>query len=140
MNRTELLKSTAYWTQMLQLDVLELVNGYMKKHNMSPAQFAQHLGVSKGYVSQLLNGNFDHRISKLVELALACESVPSLSFENAENAEKVVASYRMEPIKWSKRLEYVKPAMSLVPKKFKYSGCMQFTKETVEDGNVNIVA
>lgn len=125
---------------MLQLDVLELVSGYMKTHNMTQAQFAKHLGVSKGYVSQLLNGNFDHRISKLVELALACESVPSLSFENTENAEKVVASYRMEPIKWSQRLKYMKPVMNMTSKKFEYSDCVQFTKETMEGNNVNFVA
>ena len=35
------------------------------------SQLAEYLGVSKGYVSQLLNGDYDHRMSKFFELALA---------------------------------------------------------------------
>ena len=35
------------------------------------SQLAEYLGVSKGYVSQLLNGDYDHCMSKFFELALA---------------------------------------------------------------------
>lgn len=35
------------------------------------SQLAEYLGVSKGYLSQLLNGDYDHRMSKFFELALA---------------------------------------------------------------------
>lgn len=43
-------------------------------------QLAEHLGVSKGYVSQLLNGDYDHKLSKLVELSLAFGYVPKVDF------------------------------------------------------------
>ena len=36
----------------------------------------------KSYVSQLLNGNFDHKISKLVELSLAIGKVPILDYKD----------------------------------------------------------
>ncbi len=48
----------------------------MESENINRTQLAERLGVSKGYVSQLLNGDFDHRLSKLVELALAFGYVP----------------------------------------------------------------
>ena len=43
---------------------------------------AEYLGCSKGYVSQLLNGNFDHKLSKLVELSLAIGKAPLLEYKN----------------------------------------------------------
>lgn len=49
---------------------------------MNSSQLAKHLGCSKGYVSQLLNGNFDHKISKLVELSLAIGKAPILEYKD----------------------------------------------------------
>ena len=44
------------------------------------AHLAEYLGVSKGYVSQLLNGDYDHRMSKFFELALAFGVIPQIEF------------------------------------------------------------
>lgn len=38
----------------------------------------------KGYVTQLLSGDFDNKISKLVEFALAIGKVPSISFRDID--------------------------------------------------------
>lgn len=94
MNRNELLKSVDYWTQMLQIDVFELVNKYLKENKITKTKFAEQLGVSKGYISQIFNGDFDHKLSKLVELSLACGYVPSLSFATVESAEEVAMNYQ----------------------------------------------
>ena len=94
MNRNELLKSVDYWTQMLQIDVFELVNKYLKENKMTKTQFAEQLGVSKGYISQIFNGDYDHKLSKLVELSLACGYVPSLRFAAVESAEEVAMNYQ----------------------------------------------
>lgn len=124
MNREELLKSTAYWTQMLQIDVLELVNSYLAENKMTRTQFAEKLGVSKGYISQILGGNFDHKISKLVELALACDYVPSLSFAPITEAEHVVSrSY--------------KPNKQWTPIEYTLTSC--FTKSLKLDSSFNRV-
>ncbi len=48
---------------------------------MNRAQLAKHLGVSKGYVSQLLNGDYDHKLSKLAELSIAFGFVPKIEFQ-----------------------------------------------------------
>ena len=85
MKREELIKSKEYWLAKLQIDLFNEVEAYMEKHNLNRTQFAKKLGVSKGYVSQILNGEADHRISKFTELALAIDLVPSVSFEKIED-------------------------------------------------------
>ena len=42
----------------------------MKEKKLNRTKLAQKLQVSKGYVTQLFNGDFDHKLSKLVELTL----------------------------------------------------------------------
>lgn len=52
----------------------------MSRNKMNRTQLAAHLGVSKGYVSQLLNGEYDHKLSNLIKLSLAFGYVPTLEF------------------------------------------------------------
>lgn len=80
MTREQLLKSVEYWQGEIQLNLYTLVEEYLQNNNISRVQFAEMLGVSKGYVSQILNGDFDHRISKLVELCMAIGKVPRVTF------------------------------------------------------------
>jgi len=85
MKREELIQSKEYWIAKIQIDLFNEAESYMKANNITRAQFAEKLGVSKGYVSQILNGEADHRISKLVELALSIGLVPSVSFEKIQD-------------------------------------------------------
>ena len=84
MNRKELIKSKEYWTTQIQLDLFELIEEYRKNNNLNKTQLAAELGVTKSYVTQILNGDFDHKISKLVELSLAFGKVPVLKFIDVE--------------------------------------------------------
>ena len=76
MKREELLKSKEYWISQLQIHLFETVEDYLKDNNISRSEFAAQIGVSKSYVTQVLNGDFDHKISKYVELMMACNKVP----------------------------------------------------------------
>jgi transcriptional regulator with XRE-family HTH domain len=67
------------------LDLFNEVEKYLKDNNLNRAKLALQLGVSKGYITQVLNGDFDHRISKLVELALSIGVVPSVQYKNINN-------------------------------------------------------
>ena len=80
MTREELLKSTDYWIAKMQVALYNCAEEYMKETGKNRTQLAEHLGVSKGYVTQLLSGDYDHRLSKMTELALACGYVPKLNF------------------------------------------------------------
>lgn len=53
----------------------------MEENNLNRTQLAERLGVTKGYVSQILNGDFDHKISKLVDLALLAGKVPIINYK-----------------------------------------------------------
>lgn len=80
MERKELLRTKEYIVSQIQLNLLNLIADYKKKNSLKDFQLAEELGVSKGYVSQLLNVTFDHKISKLVDLALACNTMPLVHF------------------------------------------------------------
>lgn len=82
MKRAELLKSEGYWIAKIQTDLYRELISFMKRTHKNSSQLAEYLGCSKGYVSQLLNGNFDHKISKLVELSLAIGKVPYIGFKD----------------------------------------------------------
>lgn len=79
--REELLKSKEFWLARLQSILYEQVEKYLKDNNISKTEFASKLGVSKGYISQILNGDFDHKVSKFIELSLAIDKAPLLKLE-----------------------------------------------------------
>jgi transcriptional regulator with XRE-family HTH domain len=85
MTREELLKSPDYWTGKLQLELYRQIEDFMKKNEMNKTQLAEHLGCSKGYVSQLLNGDFDHKLSKFFELTLAIHKIPEITFSDVDD-------------------------------------------------------
>lgn len=80
MRRKDILKSPEYWIANIQIALYNCAEKYMKHTNKNRTQLAQHLGVSKGYVTQVLSGDYDHKLSKLVELSLAFGYVPKIDF------------------------------------------------------------
>jgi predicted XRE-type DNA-binding protein len=82
--RKELLESKEFWLVKIQAALYEQVENYLNANNISKTEFADQLGVSKGYVSQLMNGDFDHKISKLIELSIAIGKAPMLRFEDID--------------------------------------------------------
>lgn len=80
MNREELVGSREYWITKIQLDLFNQIKNYMTENQLSRTQLAEKLGVTKGYISQILNGDFDHKISKLVDLSLAIGKVPQIDY------------------------------------------------------------
>lgn len=84
-NREELIRSKEYWLEKIQNALFVELEDYIEKNNLNKTKFAEKLGVSKSYLSQVLNGNFDHKLSKLIELSLAIDKIPMVRFENIEN-------------------------------------------------------
>lgn len=94
MNRKQLLSSKEYWLSKIQIDLFNQVSDYLEKNNMNRSELAKKLGVTKGYVSQILNGDSDHRLSKIVELSLAIGLIPDLRFKNLEEYLKTDEKFR----------------------------------------------
>ena len=69
MDRKEVLKSPEYWTAKTQIELYNQAESFMKETGRNKTQLAEYLGVSKGYVSQLLN-----------ELSLAFGVIPQIDF------------------------------------------------------------
>ena len=90
----ELTRTEGYWLTTIQSDLYAKVEEFRKARGWTRSQLAEHLGVSKGYVSQVLNGDFDHKLSSLIRLALAVDTVPNLKFQDpTEYVENYVSGY-----------------------------------------------
>ena len=83
-SQEELMRSRGYWIANIQLELFKYVDEYMRKNNLNRSQLADKLGVTKGYISQILNGEFNHRIATFVDLSLAVGKVPKIEFEDLE--------------------------------------------------------
>lgn len=88
MTQEELLKSKEYWLANIQNQLFNHIEDYMKKEGLNRTSLAEKLGVTKGYVSQVLNGDFDHRLSKYIDLLIATNVVPIINFENLDEVIK----------------------------------------------------
>lgn len=72
-----------FMTETVIVDFTEKIVGKMKKTGLSRADFAQRLGVSKPFVTKLLNGNPNLTVKSMVSIAhaLGCELNIKLSFK-----------------------------------------------------------
>ena len=104
MKREKLIRSKGYNVSKIQNDLYRQLTEYLEANKMTRSAFAKQLGVSKGYISQVLNGDFDYKISKLVELSLAIGKVPVINFESFENIESKntnqIKVVHMKPLKY----------------------------------------
>ena len=95
-NRDKLLTTEEYWYETLQNDIYRMVAEYLKNKGMNQTQLAEQLGVSKGYISQILNGNFNYTLKKLIELSLAMNIAPVIDFKDLDKFIKEDQQNRFE--------------------------------------------
>jgi len=84
MEREALLRSREYWLAHIQQDLYAMMEQYLQQNSLKRKDLAEKLGVSKGYVSQILQGNFDHKLSKLVDISLALNKIPLLTYQDLD--------------------------------------------------------
>lgn len=84
LTRADLIKSPEFWEENIKTELYNIIQNYMDDNDLNQTQLAQKIGFSKGYISQIINGESDHRISKLVGLALAVGKAPYLYFKDME--------------------------------------------------------
>lgn len=78
--RKELLQSPEYWFEEAQNELYRQVVEYMEREGLNQSQLAAKLEVSKGYISQILKGEFNYTLKKLIELSLAVGKVPQIQY------------------------------------------------------------
>ncbi len=105
--RKELLSSKEYWKGAIQIGLFNLIDNYLEENKINKTQFAFQMGVSKGYITQILNGDFDHKISKLVDLALICGKVPVVTYEDIDSYINRDSMHIIEPISRHIKIDYM---------------------------------
>jgi len=82
--RKELITSPEYWFEGIQNELYRQVITYMEKSGLNQNQLADKLGVSKGYVSQILKGEFNYTLKKLIEISIAIGKIPMIEFKSID--------------------------------------------------------
>ncbi len=98
--REELLKSPEYWFENAQNDLYGQVIEYMETEGINQNQLAERLGVTKGYVSQILKGEFNYTLKKLIEISMAVGKVPQIEYKSIADvllADKATQYLSAEP-------------------------------------------
>lgn len=84
LTREELLKSPDYWFEAAQNDLFAEVKQYLDKENITQTELAERLNVSKGYISQIMNGNANFTMKKLIEFFILIGKVPQIKYVDLE--------------------------------------------------------
>ena len=81
-SHNDLIKTPEYWMETIQNELYRQVKKYLDDNDMNQTEFADQLKVTRGYISQILNGNFNYTLSKLISLSLAMGITPDLHFRS----------------------------------------------------------
>jgi transcriptional regulator with XRE-family HTH domain len=73
-------KYPEYLLTKYQLEIYCELLEYKEKNELTQSDLAKKLGVSNSYISQVLNGNFNFTLKKLIELGLLIGKIPALQF------------------------------------------------------------
>jgi len=136
MKREELLKNKGYWISKIQIDLYNQLENYMSENNLNRTKLAKELGVSKGYITQVLSGDFNHRISKLVELSLAINKIPEINFKDLNQLIKE-ESDGYKTVTWNYKIKKADDENVVLKEHSKQIGKKaEFNKKTIFDESV----
>lgn len=92
----EIIKSSDYWLEKFQNEIFRMLSTFMNEERKSQSDVAKDLKVSKSYISQILNGNFNFTLKKLIEISLYVGKVPTIEFVSIS---KYITNHKREVIK-----------------------------------------
>lgn len=80
MTREEILKSPEYHLAGLQVSVYNMLEREKSIKNLTNLQLAKQLNISVARVRQILDGDYDGKVSQLIEIALKLGYIPEFKF------------------------------------------------------------
>ena len=83
--KNELIKTPEYWFETIQKEIYRQVSDYIKNEGINQTLFAEKLGVTKGYVSQIMKGNLNFTFKNLIKLSLAIDKLPIVEFKKTDD-------------------------------------------------------
>jgi transcriptional regulator with XRE-family HTH domain len=84
-SKLELIQTSEYWIDEFQNEIFRQVTNYMNSNNLNQKELAESLGFSKGYISQILNGDCNFTIKKIVDLSIKLGKAPILKYHTIED-------------------------------------------------------
>lgn len=82
MNRKELLRSTKCILQGIQLSLHDIVQREKEMRLLTDLQLAKQLNISQQRLKQIHNGEFNGKLSQLIEIALKLGYTPEIKFNH----------------------------------------------------------
>jgi len=77
----KILNQASYWVEGINGSLYDTIIKYMETNNLNRTMLANHLGISKGRVSQILNnGEINFSLEKIIEIALKVDKFPLFDF------------------------------------------------------------
>lgn len=83
--KERLVRGEVYWMETIQQAIHEALLAYMEKHDLNQTELGKNLGFTRGYVSQLMNGNFNLSQKKIIQLLLKMDMVPDLRIRTVDS-------------------------------------------------------
>lgn len=112
-SKGKLFKYPNYLLSKYQSELYRQLRGYMDQNNLTQKEVAKKLDVSTSYINQILKGNFNYTLKKLIELSLLMGKVPKIEFvsideywANRNSDRRIVVQKQFEDV----TLTYVKLA------------------------------
>jgi predicted XRE-type DNA-binding protein len=84
LSKEELLNHPDYLLTKYQNAIYREVTDYMETNGLNQSDLAKKLNVSNSYVSQVINGNFNFTLKKLIELGLSIGKIPKIEFVSVD--------------------------------------------------------
>jgi transcriptional regulator with XRE-family HTH domain len=145
MTREKLLKSPAYWFEYEQNELFRQVSEYMERENINQTELAAKLNVSKGYISQILNGNFNYTLKKLIEICLAIDLIPKIKYTKVEDIIKEDIQLKFHYDNYSPEFDsnvvrFASYGNSLHATNFSQSDVKEYSKSSESTGSYQIKA
>lgn len=79
-SKKEIIKSSAYWLAHLQIELFNQLKKFMERNNLNQNDLAEKFKVTKGHISQILNGDSNFTLKKLISLSLNIGKIPIIKF------------------------------------------------------------
>lgn len=81
----KILDQPAYWVEAINGALYEAIVEFMETNKLNRTKLAEHLGISKGRVSQILNdGEINFSLVKIIEIALKVGKYPVFEFQDKQ--------------------------------------------------------
>jgi transcriptional regulator with XRE-family HTH domain len=96
MPREKTLSSPDYWFVKAQNELFRQFHYYMEEEKINQTQLAERLGISKGRVSQILRGESNFTMKKLIELSLSIRKIAKINYIPVEEEIKQDALKRLD--------------------------------------------